>query len=92
MGYYAVNVGQKLRLGLSGNNLSLTGATDVFPSATLSVNGNQLFKYNQPLFKATQGIIKTQTGVRIPRNPMDDGFIPVSEYTHLGPAPSFYKR
>lgn len=55
LGYSAVNVAQKLTLGLSGNNLSVSAATDVFPSATLSVNGNQLFQYNQPSFKATHG-------------------------------------
>lgn len=53
--YSSVNVAQKLTLGLSGNNLSVSAATDVFPSATLSVNGNQLFKYYQPSFKGTHG-------------------------------------
>jgi RHS repeat-associated protein len=92
MGFDIVNVAQQANFSLSGNNLSVTGATDIFPSATLSVNGSQLFKYNQPSFRNTHGIIKTQTGVRIPRNPMDDGFIPVYDYKHLRPAPSFYKR
>ena len=56
MGYDAVNVAQQANLTLSGNKLSVNAATDVFPSATLSVNGQQLFKYNQPSFKATHGI------------------------------------
>jgi hypothetical protein len=55
LGYDIVNVSQKLQLNLSGNNLSVTAATDVFPSATLSVNGRQLFQYNQPSFKGTHG-------------------------------------
>ncbi|SDX69328.1 RHS repeat-associated core domain-containing protein, partial [Hydrobacter penzbergensis] len=56
MGYDAVNVAQQATLTLSGNKLSVSAATDVFPSATLSVNGQQLFKYNQPSFKTTHGI------------------------------------
>ena len=92
MGYDIVNVAQKATFSLTGNQLSVTGATDVFPSATLTGNGIQLFKYNQPSFTGTHGIIKTQTGVRIPRNPLNDGLIPVYKYTHLRPAPSFYTR
>ncbi len=53
MGYDKVNVAQKLTLGLSGNHLSVKAATDIFPSATLSVNGTRLFQYNQPSFKGT---------------------------------------
>jgi hypothetical protein len=92
MGYDIVNVAQQATFSLTGNQLSVTGATDVFPSATLSGNGSQLFKYNQPSFTGTHGIIKTQTGVRIPRNPMNDGFIPTFSYKHLRPFPAFYKR
>lgn len=92
MGYDIVNVAQKLNLSYSGGHLKVTAATDIFPSSTLTVNGNQLFKYNQPSFVKTHAIIKEQVGVRIPRNPMNDGFIPVYKYTHLRPAPSFYQR
>jgi len=55
LGYDIVNVAQKLTLGLSDNKLSISASTDVFPSATLSVNGKQLFKYDQPSFEATHG-------------------------------------
>lgn len=55
LGYSTVNVAQKLTLGLSGNHLSVRAATDIFPSATLSINGVRLFQYNQPSFKATHG-------------------------------------
>ena len=55
MGYDIVNVAQKLDISTSGSNLSISASTDVFPSASLSVNGNQLFNYNQPSFKATHG-------------------------------------
>ena len=90
MGYDAVNVAQKLTLGLSGNQLSVTGATDVFPSATLGVNGIQLFQYNQPSFRATHGRVPDYDNIRIPRNPMDDGIIIPTK--SVRPSPSFYKR
>jgi len=81
MGYSAVNVAQKLTLGLSGNNLSVSAATDVFPSATLSVNGVGLFQYNQPSFKATHG------------NRLIDFGRPGTPPSITGrPVPSFYNR
>lgn len=92
MGYDVVNVAQKLTFNLGGNKLSVTAATDVFPSATLSVNGNLLFQYNQPSFSGTHGIIKTLTGFRSPTNKLDDGPTPIYIYGHLRPAPNFYDR
>jgi RHS repeat-associated protein len=82
MGYDVVNVAQKLRLGYSGGNLSVTAGTDVFPSATLSVDGNQLFKYNQPSFKATHGrntVFSDESPTRVKTEPRR-------------PEPSFYVR
>lgn len=87
MGYQKVNVAQKLTLGLSGNNLSINAATDIFPSATLSVNGVQLFKYNQPSFKGTHGNSRSTV---IGDNGM--GGSVTTQYTPLRPAPSFYTR
>lgn len=55
LGYDIVNVAQNLQFNYSGSKLSVTAATDVFPSASLSVNGTQLFKYNQPSFVGTHG-------------------------------------
>ncbi|MGL6126601.1 RHS repeat domain-containing protein, partial [Chryseobacterium artocarpi] len=88
MGYSAPNVAQKLSIGLSGNNLSVTAATDVYPSAKLTVNSSQLFKYNQPSFKATFG--KEFVGYRESRSYGNDALIPV--YRSLTPSPSFYTR
>ncbi|ASK32521.1 sugar-binding protein [Chryseobacterium sp. T16E-39] len=88
MGYSAPNVAQKLSIGLSGNNLSVTAATDVYPSAKLTVNSSQLFKYNQPSFKATFG--KEFVGYRESRSYGNDAPIPV--YRSLTPSPSFYTR
>jgi RHS repeat-associated protein len=87
LGYDVVNVAQKLNLSFDGKNLSVTAATDVFPSATLSVNSTQLFKYDQPSFKATHGRdVKTVIG--------DNGMggSTVTETTPRRPAPSFYNR
>ncbi|MCX8473449.1 MAG: RHS repeat-associated core domain-containing protein, partial [Sediminibacterium sp.] len=55
MGYDIVNVAQQLDIKLTRNNLSISAGTDIFPSATLSMNGIELFKYNQPSFKGTHG-------------------------------------
>lgn len=56
MGYNIVNVAQKLDINISPQgNVSISAATDVFPSATLSVNGNTIMQYNQPSFTQTFG-------------------------------------
>jgi RHS repeat-associated protein len=55
MGYDVVNIAQKLTFGLFENRLSISGSTDIFPSASLSVNGVELFRYAQPSFRSTHG-------------------------------------
>ncbi|MFC4230615.1 RHS repeat-associated core domain-containing protein [Parasediminibacterium paludis] len=51
MGYNIVNVAQKLDIDISSNgNVNVSCATDLFPSATLSVNGSSIMQYNQPSF------------------------------------------
>ena len=81
LGYSTVNVAQKVTIGLSGNKLSISAATDVFPSATLSANGHKLFQYNQPSFKATHGNKAIDFG--------SPGRVPS---TTGRPAPNFYIR
>ena len=84
LGFDVVNVAQRMSLSLSGNQLSISAATDVFPSATLSVNGLQLFQYNQPSFRATHGR---------DRSFIDNGRGGVDVITTpRRPAPSFYPR
>ncbi|HNU34419.1 MAG TPA: RHS repeat-associated core domain-containing protein [Bacteroidia bacterium] len=51
LGYDIVNVAQKLTTNYSNGNLSVNSFTDVFPSATLKMNGNQMMHYAQPSFK-----------------------------------------
>jgi len=92
MNYDIVNVAQKLTIQLSSNNLIVKAYTDIFPSAALSVNGNMLFKYDQPSFQKTHGIDKVLEGYRVPMNKLDDGLIPIYSYVHRRPAPSFYLR
>jgi hypothetical protein len=54
MGYRIVNVAQKLDINISSEgSVSVSAATDVFPSAVLTVNGNDLMSYKQPSFVAT---------------------------------------
>ena len=54
MGVDIVNVAQKLDVNISNQgNVSVSAATDVFPSATLTLNGTSIMQYNQPSFKAT---------------------------------------
>ncbi|PSL42292.1 RHS repeat-associated protein, partial [Chitinophaga niastensis] len=54
MGYNIVNVGQKLDVNISPKGaVSVSAATDVFPSATLKLNGSTIMQYNQPSFKET---------------------------------------
>lgn len=84
LGYDIVNVAQNLQVSYSEGNVSTTAATDVFPSATLSLNGSQLFHYTQPSFKATHGRDNRYS---------DNGTGGVLvESIPCRPAPSFYQR
>lgn len=91
MGYKIVDVAQKLDVNISTQgNVSVSAATDVFPSATLSVNGSAIMQYNQPSFEATHSApivdhtAPVQTGgTYMPSRPVYD----VSYYP-----PTWYKR
>lgn len=84
MGYDVVNVAQNLQVNYSAGKISTTAATDVFPSASLSVNGSQVFHYSQPSFRATHGRDYRYS---------DNGSGGVSvETVPRRPAPSFYQR
>jgi hypothetical protein len=90
LGYDVVNVAQKMNLSLSGNQLSISAATDVFPSATLSLKGSgnpnsyRLMQYDQPSFRATHGR---------DRSFIDNGRGGVDVIsTPRRPTPSFYPR
>lgn len=54
LGYDIVNVAQKLDVNISPQgNVNISAATDVFPSANLTVNGASVMHYDQPSFKGT---------------------------------------
>lgn len=48
-----VNVAQKLDISGHGNIIKYSSFTDIFPSATLSINNVQVMKYIQPSFSKT---------------------------------------
>ncbi|MBK6828720.1 MAG: hypothetical protein IPG86_18550 [Chitinophagaceae bacterium] len=79
MGYNIVNVAQQLQVNFSGGNISITASTDIFPSATLKLNGQQLFQYNQPSFQVSHGEKYDKTNPKFPR------ILPP-------PEPAFHKR
>jgi hypothetical protein len=57
LGYNIVNVAQKLDVNVASNGGVKVGAsTDVFPSATLSLNNKSIMQYNQPSFTATHSM------------------------------------
>jgi hypothetical protein len=87
MGYDIVNVAQNLQFNYSGSKLTITAATDVFPSATLTMNGSQIMHYPQPSFKVTHG---RDTRTVFGDNGM--GGSVTSEIVSRRPAPAFYIR
>jgi hypothetical protein len=53
-GFRIVDVAQKLDVDISRQgNVSISAATDVFPSATLTLNGSTIMQYDQPSFVKT---------------------------------------
>jgi hypothetical protein len=57
LGYNIVNVAQKLDINVASTGaVKVAAYTDVFPSATLSMNGTSIMQYNQPSFKATHSM------------------------------------
>ncbi|HRN71462.1 MAG TPA: hypothetical protein PLS49_09890, partial [Candidatus Woesebacteria bacterium] len=86
MGFRIVDVAQRLDIDYNRNsgNLSVSAATNIFPSATLNVNGVQIMQYNQPSF------IGTHTAPIIGRSSPTSGSLPIRNYSYY---PSkFYKR
>jgi len=88
-GYKIVNVAQKLNLSYHGNKLAVSSATDIFPSASLSLNGIRIMQYNQPSFNKTHG---APVLGNINLNPYWDsaGSRPIYDYSYKPAA--WYKR
>lgn len=85
LGYKIVNVAQKLDVTLKGNgNVSVSAATDVFPSATLKMNGSTIMQYNQPSF------IQTHTAPIVGYSSPSSGSMPIRDFSYKPAA--WYKR
>jgi RHS repeat-associated protein len=85
MGFKIVNVAQKLDVNISAQgNVSVSSATDVFPSASLSVNGAKVMQYNQPSFVQTHGA--PIVGSSSPSS----GSLPIRDFSYKPAA--FHKR
>ena len=71
LGYNIVDVAQKLNISVHNGNLSFSAFTNVFPSATLDVQGFRLMHYKQPSFEATHGrkMISDYPSVHLTPNP-----------------------
>lgn len=75
---------QKLGVNISSTgNVSVSASTDIFPSATLSVNNLKMMQYDQPSFKATHTQpIKAQPFPFLP--PIrDNSYLPAKWYKRL---------
>jgi RHS repeat-associated protein len=91
IGYNIVNVAQKLDINISSNgNVSVSAATDVFPSATLSVNSSNIMKYSQPSFVQTHRLPQVGQTKYIPGPGASVPSLPVYDYSYK-PA-TWYKR
>ncbi len=89
MGFNVVNVAQKLDVNISPEgNVSVSAATDVFPSATLSLNGSTIMQYDQPSFTATHSL--PLKGMTTPDPISSPGPMPIYDNSY-NPA-MWYKR
>ena len=85
LGFNIVNVAQKLDLNISAQgNVSVSSATDIFPSATLSINSATVMKYSQPSF------VQTHTAPIVGLSSPTSGSLPIRDFSYK-PA-VFYKR
>jgi hypothetical protein len=85
LGFNIVNVAQKLDVSIpTSGNISISAATDIFPSATLTVNGSSVMQYNQPSF------IQTHTAPVTGSSSPASGSLPIRNFSYK-PA-VFYRR
>ena len=55
-GFSRVNVAQQLTITGNNGRINYKASTDIFPSATLHINGTKVMYYRQPLYRATHGL------------------------------------
>ncbi|MBN8856945.1 MAG: RHS repeat-associated core domain-containing protein [Sphingobacteriales bacterium] len=85
-GFKIVDVAQKLIMDYNrtNGNLSISSYTNIFPSATLKVNGSTIMQYHQPSF------IQTHIAPIIGTSSPTSGSLPIRDFSYY---PSmFYKR
>jgi hypothetical protein len=86
IGFKIVDVAQKVNINYNGQtgNLAVSTFTDIFPSATVTANGTQIMKYNQPSF------IDTHAAPIVGSSSPSSGSQPIHDFSYY---PSqFYKR
>lgn len=86
IGFKIVDVAQKLDINYTSKTgaLSISAATNIFPSATLKMNGSTIMQYNQPSF------IGTHVAPVIGSSSPSSGSLPIRDFSYY---PSkFYKR
>ncbi|MXV15624.1 DUF6443 domain-containing protein [Hufsiella ginkgonis] len=86
IGFKIVDVAQKMNISYNGANgaLSVSAYTNVFPSATLKMNGSKIMQYNQPSF------IGTHSAPIVGSSSPSSGSLPIRDFSYY---PSkFYKR
>lgn len=86
IGFKIVDVAQKLNVNYTSSTggLSISAATNIFPSATLKMNGSTIMQYNQPSF------IGTHIAPIIGSSSPSSGSLPIRDFSYY---PSkFYKR
>ena len=57
MGYNVVDVAQRLEIKSLGGRLNYRAFTDIFPSATLTINDVKVMHYAQPSYKSIHGLM-----------------------------------
>lgn len=91
MGYDIVNVAQKLDITIDKGALSFKADTDIFPSASLDLNGKRMMNYYQPSFVRTHSfeIVKdyTEESMKYSTHPF-----PSTTKKASRPFPQFYIR
>ena len=72
LGYNIVNVAQKFTFNYNAGELAIKAYTDLFPSATLTLNGQTIMQYDQPSFNKN---------FQVPINTLGEGSLPLREAT-----------
>jgi hypothetical protein len=89
LGFKIVNVAQKLDINISPQgDVAFSAATDIFPSASLSLNGSPVMQYNAPSF--TQNFSSPPITPSI--SPIGGGIMPLPVYDNTPKAPAWYNR